>query len=76
LIFIVSERVSESTDSWADAVMYLGKIVELGTGQALFSSPLHFYIHILLSSVPVPGKKSHPELLQRAPPFPATGVSV
>lgn len=52
------------------AVMYLGKIVELGTRQALFSSPLHPYTHILLSSVPVPGKKSQPELLQGEPPSP------
>ena len=35
------------------AVMYMGKIVELGTAQALFSRPTHPYTKALLSAIPV-----------------------
>lgn len=38
------------------AVMYQGKIVEYGTESALFDKPRHPYTHLLLDSVPVPGK--------------------
>lgn len=38
------------------AVMYLGRIMEMGTNEQIYSSPLHPYTDILLSSIPVPGK--------------------
>jgi len=45
----VVERVSHRT-----AVMYLGRIVEIGPRAAVFENPQHEYTRTLLSAVPVP----------------------
>ena len=39
-------------------VMYLGRIVESGTSEAVWSTPLHPYTRLLLESVPRPEHKS------------------
>ncbi len=52
------------------AIMYLGKIVELGEKGALFSNPLHPYTQALLSAIPVPDperKRKTPELKGEVP---------
>ncbi len=44
------------------AVMYLGKIVEMGTRDQIFSKPLHPYTQLLLKSTPTLEKKEAVEL--------------
>ncbi|MBQ8597762.1 MAG: ABC transporter ATP-binding protein [Lachnospiraceae bacterium] len=48
------------------AVMYLGKIVEIGEAKEIFKNPIHPYTKALLNAVPVPDpaqKKEHRGLL-------------
>jgi len=53
------------------AVMYLGKIVEMGLGEEIFQNPLHPYTQALFSSVPnVLSKKKKKVILKGEVPSP------
>ncbi len=48
------------------AVMYLGKLVEIGDSDSLFSNPKHPYTQALLAAVPIPDpeiEKTRPEMV-------------
>jgi oligopeptide/dipeptide ABC transporter ATP-binding protein len=59
------------------AIMYLGRIVELGTRTAVYGSPKHPYTRALLSAVPVPDPTRTPERqhLPGEPPSPVAPPS-
>jgi len=40
------------------AVMYFGRVAEVGPGRSVFRSPRHPYTHLLLNSAPAPGRRS------------------
>lgn len=60
-------------------VMYLGRIVEVGSTAALFGNPLHPYTRALLSASPIPDpKRARAQkrwILQGDPPSPVTPPS-
>jgi oligopeptide/dipeptide ABC transporter ATP-binding protein len=51
------------------ALLYLGRIVEIGETEALFRAPRHPYTQALLSAVPTPD----PDLISEAGPITLTG---
>lgn len=58
-------------------VMYLGKLVEVGETEKLFSAPLHPYTAALLSAIPkpTPGRRQERIVLQGDVPSPANPPS-
>ncbi|WP_210185236.1 ABC transporter ATP-binding protein [Aerobium aerolatum] len=49
------------------AVMYLGKVVEIGTGEAIFKDPRHPYTRLLLQAAPIPDPRIEAERRAAAP---------
>jgi peptide/nickel transport system ATP-binding protein len=53
------------------AIMYLGKIVELGPAQTVLTEPLHPYTKSLLAVTPEVGRRRTHKVLEGEPPDPA-----
>ncbi|WP_195946689.1 ABC transporter ATP-binding protein [Paraclostridium bifermentans] len=51
-------------------VMYLGKIVEIGSSEDIYNNPRHPYTKALLSSIPIIGEKTKNEVLDGDVPSP------
>ncbi|SCL36424.1 oligopeptide transport system ATP-binding protein [Micromonospora rhizosphaerae] len=58
------------------AVMYLGRIVEKGPAEEVFTSPLHPYTKLLLRSVPRPDPSARAELSTSRPGEVAAGTAL
>jgi oligopeptide/dipeptide ABC transporter ATP-binding protein len=72
LLFIAHDLVMVRHISDRVAVMYLGRIVELTTADALFERPRHPYTQALIAAIPVPNPDvvSHRVPLEGDPPSP------
>jgi len=46
------------------AIMYLGKIIEMGSKESLFLNPLHPYTQALLSAIPVPNPERKRKMIE------------
>jgi oligopeptide/dipeptide ABC transporter ATP-binding protein len=72
LLFIAHDLVMVRHISDRVAVMYLGRIVEAASSDALFKSPRHPYTQALIAAIPVPNPEVAPRtmLLEGDPPSP------
>jgi peptide/nickel transport system ATP-binding protein len=72
MVFISHDLAVVKAVSDRVMVMYLGKICEIATPEALYSKPAHHYTKALLDSVPIadPTRQKTTELLQGEPPSP------
>jgi peptide/nickel transport system ATP-binding protein len=71
LIFIAHDLAVVKNISDRVAVMYLGKLCEVGTSEALYSAPAHPYTEVLLNSIPVPDPEHEPVAVDLAGELPS-----
>jgi oligopeptide/dipeptide ABC transporter ATP-binding protein len=72
ILFITHDLATAAHFTDRVAVMYLGRIVEIGPTEQVLSAPAHPYTKALLSVIPVPNPRSRREriILQGDPPNP------
>ncbi|HSF83562.1 MAG TPA: ABC transporter ATP-binding protein [Anaerolineales bacterium] len=72
ILFITHDLATAAYFTDRVAVMYLGRIVELGPTMQVLASPAHPYTRALLSVIPVPNPRQRQEriILQGDPPNP------
>jgi len=77
MVFISHDLAVVKAVSTRILVMYLGKVCEISTPDALYESPRHHYTHALVGSVPIPDptRKVVGALLQGEPPSPVNPPS-
>jgi len=63
-VFITHDLAVAKHISDRIAIMYLGKVIELGTKDEIFSKPLHPYTQALLSAIPVPDPERKKETVE------------
>jgi peptide/nickel transport system ATP-binding protein len=71
LIFIAHDLAVVKNISDRVAVMYLGKMCEVGTSESLYSAPAHPYTEVLLNSIPVPDPEHEPVAVDLAGELPS-----
>jgi peptide/nickel transport system ATP-binding protein len=77
MVFISHDLAVVKAVSNRIMVMYLGKICEVGSPDAIYSKPAHHYTNALINSVPVPDptRKRAATPLQGEPPSPVAPPS-
>ena len=72
VLFITHDLATAAYLAERVAVMYLGRIVEIGPIQQVLSNPQHPYTKALLSVIPIPNPRQRREriILKGAPPNP------